>query len=64
MEFLRKLFLPITIPMKFIQDHFKAMIFLLIVVLIFTPATNESLVQNNLQSINLTGPIMEVSEVL
>ena len=64
MELLRKLFLPITLPMKFIQDHFKAMLFILILVLIFTPATNEGLTQNNLQSINLTGPIMEVSEVL
>lgn len=64
MEFLRKLFLPITLPMKFIQDHFKAMIFLLILVLIFAPANNEGLTQNNLQSIKLVGPIMEVSEVL
>ena len=64
MELLRKLFLPITVPMKFIQDHFKAMIFILIVVLIFAPANNEGLTQHNLQSIKLVGPIMEVSEVL
>ena len=64
MELLRKIFLPITLPMKFIQDHFKAMIFILILVLLFTPASNETLTQNNLQSINLVGPIMEVSEVL
>lgn len=64
MEFFRKLFLPITIPMKFIQEHFKAMIFLLILFLLFAPTTNEGLTQHNLQSINLVGPIMEVSEVL
>ena len=64
MELLKKLFLPITLPMKFIQEHFKAMIFLLIVVLIFAPTGEKNLHPNNLQSINLSGPIMEVSEVL
>ena len=64
MEFIKKLFLPITIPMKFIQDHFKAMIFLLILFLLFAPTSEENLTPNNLQQINLTGPIMEVSEVL
>lgn len=64
MEFLRKLFLPITIPMKFIQDHFKAMLFILILVLLFAPTSDEDFTPNNLQTINLFGPIMEVSEVL
>ncbi len=64
MEFIRKLFLPITVPMKFIQDHFKAMVFLLILFLIFAPQSDKDLTPNNLQSINLFGPIMEVSEVL
>lgn len=64
MEFIKKLFLPITVPMKFIQDHFKAMIFLLILFLIFAPDSEKDLTPNNLQSINLFGPIMEVSEVM
>jgi protease-4 len=64
MELLRKLFLPITIPMKFIQDHFKAMLFILLLVVLFAPTNKESLTPNNLQSIMLVGPIMEVSEVL
>ena len=64
MELIKKLFLPITVPMKFIQEHFKAMIFLLIVYLIFAPASGEDMTPNNLQSINLFGPIMEVSEVV
>ena len=64
MEFLKKLFLPITLPMKFIQNHFKAMIFLLILFLLFAPTSEESLKSHNLQQINLVGPIMEVSEVL
>ncbi len=64
MELIKKIFLPITVPMKFIQDHFKAMIFLLILFLIFAPASERDLTPNNLQQINLVGPIMEVTEVL
>jgi len=64
MHFIKKLFLPITMPMKFIQEHFKAMIFLLILFLIFAPQSEKDLIPNNLQTINLFGPIMEVSEVL
>ena len=64
MRLIKKIFLPITLPMKFIQEHFKAMIFLLILFLIFAPASEQDLTPNNLQQINLVGPIMEVSEVL
>lgn len=64
MDFIKKLFLPITVPMKFIQDHFKAMLFLLLLFLLFAPASEQDLTPNNLQEISLTGPIMEVSEVL
>ena len=64
MEFMKKIFLPITMPLKFIQENFKAMIFLLILVLIFAPTSDEDFTPNNLQTINLVGPIMEVSETL
>ena len=64
MQFIKKLFSPITATMSYIQNHFKAMLFVLILVLIFAPASEEDLKLNNLQSINLVGPIMEVSEVL
>ncbi len=64
MELIKKIFLPITVPMKFIQEHFKAMIFLLILFLIFAPASEQDLTPNNLQQINLVGPLMEVTEVL
>ncbi len=64
MNFLKKLFLPITLPMKFIQEHFKAMIFLLILFLLFAPQSEQELSPTNLQEIQLTGPIMDVSEVL
>ena len=64
MNFLKKLFLPITVPMKFIQEHFKAMIFLLILFLLFAPQNEKDFTPNNLQEIQLVGPIMEVSEIL
>jgi len=64
MEGMKKLFLPITATIKFIQNHFKAMIFLLIVYLIFAPNPEEQLSPANLQKISLNGPIFEVSEVL
>ena len=64
MELIKKIFLPITVPMKFIQEHFKAMVFLLILFLIFAPSSEQNLAPNNLQQINLVGPLMEATEVL
>jgi len=64
MQFIKKLFSPIIGTMSYIQNHFKAMIFLLILFLIFAPASEQDLTPNNLQQINLVGPIMEVTEVL
>jgi len=64
MNFIKKIFAPIGATLGFIQNHFKAMIFLLIVALIFIPESEENLTHNNLQQINLVGPIMDVSEVL
>ncbi len=64
MEFIKKLFSPITLTLKFIQNNFKAMVFILILFLIFAPAAEQDLTPNNLQRISLVGPIMEVSEVL
>lgn len=64
MQFIKKLFTPIIAIMKFIQNYFKSMIFLLIVFLIFAPQNEVELTPNNLQKISLVGPIMEVSEVV
>jgi protease-4 len=64
MKFLRTLFLPITIPMKFIQEHFKAMIFILILFLLFAPQNDKSFTPNNLQEIKLIGPIMDATEIV
>ncbi|MBN2817184.1 MAG: signal peptide peptidase SppA [Campylobacterales bacterium] len=64
MEFLKKLFSPITWSIKLIQNNFKAMLFLLLLFILFVPQSEEQLTPNNLMQINLTGPIMDVGEVL
>ena len=64
MKFLKKLFLPVTVPMKFIQEHFKAMLFLLLLFLLFAPQSEKDLNPNNLQEINLLGPIMDATEIV
>lgn len=64
MEFIKKLFLPITLPIRFIQNNFKAMLFLLLVVVLFAPTQESEFRKNNLQEIKLTGPIMDVTSIL
>ncbi len=64
MEFLKKLFSPITATIGFIQNHFKAMVFILVVYLLFAPQDQSSLTPNNLAKIKLSGPIFDVSEVV
>jgi protease IV len=62
-EKLKKIFLPITIPLDFIQKYFKTFVFITIVILITNP-TKENIQTNNLQTINLIGPIMDPKLVL
>lgn len=64
MNFLHKLFLPITAPIKFIQENFKASIFVLILILIFMPNENQTMSNHNLEKINLVGPIFDATEVV
>lgn len=64
MQFIKSIFSPILAVMKFIQEHFKAMLFLLLLFLLFAPQSEEDLKPNNLEEIHLTGPIMEVSEIV
>jgi len=64
MEFLKKLFSPITATMNYIQNHFKAMIFVLILILIFAPASKKEFTKYNLEKINLSGPIMDATQVV
>ncbi len=64
MEGLKKLFLPITATLGFIQKYFKSMLFLLLLFILFAPAGDQKLIPNNLQEIKLTGPIFDTSEVV
>ena len=64
MNFIKKIFYPFNATLTYIQNHFKAMIFLLLVVIIFSPTQDGEFNKYNLEEIKLTGPIMDVSEVL
>ncbi len=64
MQGLKQLFLPITATLKFIQNHFKALIFILILFLLFAPASEESFVPNNLHQVNLSGVILDTTETV
>ncbi len=66
-NFFRILFSPIIAILDFITKYFKTIVFLTIIYFIVTP-TNENLTDvnshANLQKIELTGPIMDVSKTL
>ena len=64
MQFLKKIFSPITATLTFIGKHFKALIFLLIVYLIFFSGESMQNANANLVEIELKGEILEPSEVL
>ena len=64
MEGFRKFFAPIAATLGFIQNHFKALLFVLILVLIFAPKSGQELTPHNLEKIMLVGPIMDASEVV
>ena len=63
-DFFKKLFYPITAPISFIQNHFKAVVLVLIVFAIMSSQEADNLTPNNLQHIKLSGAIFDVSEVL
>ncbi len=49
---------------KWIGEHFKGMLFLLIVLVVFMPKSNTPLTTANLQEIALTGPIMSADKII
>ncbi|WP_457597318.1 signal peptide peptidase SppA [Hydrogenimonas sp.] len=63
-DFFKKLFSPITATLAFIQKYFKALVFLLILLLILAPAGSESVKPPNLATVSLTGPIMNATKTL
>ena len=64
MEGLKKLFLPITATLGFIQKYFKSMLFLLLLFVLFAPTNEQELTPNNLQEVKLIGPIFDTTEVV
>ncbi len=64
MNFISKLFWPITAPIKFIQENFKTVFFLTIVYFLVVNTQNTDIKPANLQKIDLKGPIMVASDVL
>ncbi len=64
MNFLRILFLPIVAPIKFIQEHFKTVLFLSIIFYLFSSSETTNIQKANLHKIDLVGPIMIVDDVL
>ena len=64
MGFLRFIFAPIAAIFRLINTYFKAMLFLLIVFLIFFSGKGESVNPPNLTQINLSGAIMDAGEAL
>lgn len=64
MNFLKKLFLPVTAPIEFVQNNFKTVLLIVIVIILAIPKEKDLTHVVNLQKINLSGPIMEPSEVL
>ncbi|WP_373070375.1 signal peptide peptidase SppA [Sulfurimonas sp.] len=64
MNFIKKIFYPIGATLKYIQEHFKAMLFLLILFLIFAPSEDAKLSTVNLQEIKLVGPIFDATDIV
>ncbi|MEN4054188.1 signal peptide peptidase SppA [Sulfurimonas sp. NWX79] len=64
MEVIKKIFSPITGTINYIQNHFKAMLFILLLVILFAPTSEQEFTPNNLQKISLIGPIMDASDII
>ena len=64
MEKIKNIFKLMVSPIVFIQNHFKATLFITVLFLLLSPTSENDLSVNNLQEINLIGPIMGSSEVL
>lgn len=60
----KTIFSPLTATLKYFNDHFKGLLFVVLLVLLFAPASKEVAKPFNLEIINLSGPIMEVDELI
>jgi len=64
MEFIKKLLWPIWGPIVFIQNHFKAVLLVLILFFIFYSSGDEATKNPNLAKIYITGPIISADKFL
>jgi len=64
LNFFKKLFSPITATLSFIQNYFKSLIFILILILLFAPKDSSSIKAPNLATVNLLGPIMDAQKIV
>ncbi len=63
-DFFKKLFRPVTATLEFIQKYLKALVFLLILLLLFMPAGTETVKPPNLATVDLRGPIINADKTL
>lgn len=63
-NFIKKLFLPITATLGFIQKYFKSIVFITILIFITSPGDPKDYEKANLQKINLSGPILDSNRIL
>jgi protease-4 len=64
MQFLKKIFLSLNNIIKYINEHFKGFLFLLLLVLLFLPSSDENLHKHNLEKITLNGAIFDVNDLV
>ncbi len=63
-EILSRALWPITAPIGFIQNNFKALLFLLIVFVIFYSSSEDTIKHPNLAKVYVSGPIMSADKFL
>jgi protease-4 len=64
LEFFKKLFSPITFTLNFIQNYFKSIVFITILIFITSSGDPQDFEIANLQKINLNGPIIGADDVV
>lgn len=64
MQSIKKIFYPITSTINYIQNHFKAMLFILLLFVLFFPKSDKEFTTNNLQTITLSGTIMDATDLV
>ncbi|MDD5160951.1 MAG: signal peptide peptidase SppA [Sulfuricurvum sp.] len=64
MEFIRKIGSCLATGLKFIQEHFKATVLVLVVLWLILPSGEDGISPHNLQKISLMGPIIDATPIV